>query len=118
ILLSLVGAVWCGAILARPKVNRKGVGALLAVFAGWPLALGVTLAQKAVSGGMGFSVAIAGIVGITIIVAISLAIAALVDDGDYVQGRGQGIAALALSGLMGMILVFGISMGASQAAQK
>ncbi len=118
IVLSVAGAIWCGAILARPKVNQKGVGALLTVFAGWTLALIITLAQKAASGGTAYSVAIAGVVGLTIVVAISLAIAALVDDGDYVQGRGQGIAAMALSGVMGMVLVFGISMGASRAAQN
>src|SRR5690242_16468302 len=74
ILLSLVGAFWCGAILARPNVNRKGVGALLTVFAGWTLALLLTLAQKAASGGAGFAFAIAGVVGVTILAGVCLAI--------------------------------------------
>jgi len=117
ILLSLVGAFWCGAILARPDVNRKGVGALLTVFAGWTLALILTTAQKAVSGGLGFSFAIAGVVAATVVAAVCLSITSLMDEGDYVQGRGQGIAALCLSGIMGLVLVFGMSMGLSKAAQ-
>ena len=117
ILLSLVGAFWCGAILARPNVNRKGVAALLTVFAGWTLALILALAQKAASGGAGFAFAIAGIVAVTVITAVCLAIASFMDEGDYVQGRGQGIAALCLSGIMGLVLVVGVSLGLSKAAQ-
>ena len=117
ILLSGGGAIWCGAILSRPNVNRKGVGALLTVFVGWTLALILTLARKAVSGGTGFAFGIGGIVAVTVIAAVSLAIASFMDEGDYVQGRGQGIAALAFSGIMGLVLVFGISQGITKAAQ-
>ena len=110
--LSLAGAVWCGAILARPRVNQKGVGALLTVFAGWGLALIVTLAQKAASGGMGYTVASP---------ASSASPSSLRSPSPSPRssttglrpGPRPGIAALALSGIMGLFLAFGISQGAS-----
>jgi hypothetical protein len=116
VLLTLIGAVWCGAILARPGVNRKGVAALGTLFAGWTLALVLALLQRAAPGQLILSFLMAGVVILSLLVSIALGIAALVDDGRYVQGRGQAIAALVLSVLTGLGVLLGVVAGFMKAA--
>src|SRR5438034_8494105 len=87
VFFALIGAVWCGALMARPGVNRKGVAALGTVFAVWAFAMILGVLKNAVSGGTLFDFAIGGTVLIGVIVSVVLGIAALVDDGKFVQGK-------------------------------
>lgn len=111
-----LGAVlWCGVILSRPNVNRKGVLALGALFGSWTIALILSFVQLALSVTsplMKFAIGAPVLLGV--LVSIAFAIAALVDGREYAQGRGQAIASLVLSGIIGLVLLGAMALGVAQ----
>lgn len=111
IVLAAVGALWCLVRLSRPEVNRKGLASLCVVFTGWGLAMIIVMAKKAIGAGIVYDFATAGVVGVSAITAVILAVAALLEPGPPRSGRGHAIAALVLSGLIGFLFMIGFTMG-------
>ena len=105
IVLLAVGMLWCLFRLRRPDVNRPGMLALA-------LALFVFILLIIVGGNPSSGVAVAGSIFamLALLGSFVLSIVALVNVGGpnkkYTQGRGQAIAALILSSLTGLGMLF------------
>ncbi len=111
LLLPVAGAAWCLVRMTRPGVNRKGLLSLSLVFAGWGLGMLVGVIKTSKGGGTPYDFAAAGVVALTALAAFPLAVGALVEPGPPKPGRGHAVAALILSGLMGLLLMFALGMG-------
>lgn len=104
IVLAGLGLLWCGLILKRPAVNRKGILALALVLIAWILAM---LGPGNVAAPAGIAVTVAAL-GCLVGSAV-LAVVGLVELNDpqkkFSGGRGQAIAALVLAGVSGLGLM-------------
>ena len=111
LILAAAGTVWCLTRMTRGGVNHKGLASLALVFAGWGLGMLLEIIKTWAGGGTPYDLATAGVVVLTALAAFPLALGALVEPGPPKAGRGHAIAALILSGLMMLLIMFGVGMG-------
>jgi hypothetical protein len=118
LILPIAGAVWCLVRLTRPGVNHKGLVSLTLVFGGWALAMLLGVIKSSKGGGTAYDLAAAGVIALTAVAAIILAIGALVEPGPPKPGRGHAIAALVLSGLLVLLFMLGVGLGMVKAMEQ